>query len=373
MGPPVLGCVGTAKNTGKTTALAAILQEARARRYRVALTSIGYDGEELDNLTGLPKPRVWVEPGDLVASARPCLERSPVGWEHVTDCGITTALGPLALARVTSPGRVILAGPAYRRGLRRLCRLLVAVGQPDLLLVDGAFGRLSPLAGAGGVVVSTGAARSADSEALARETGAIVRLFSLPRAPLRGRFLRHLQSESDCREAARCLAARGQLVIPGMVTLPAMVHLAATLEGEGSGPRGTIVFATPVQLLLAGPPVRVAEVLEQIDRLGAGLAVGAGPAILAVTVNPFYPRPVGPGQFAAAFVDAEELRARVAAAAGGRVPVVDVRREGAARLWQAVEEGLLGGRRKVEPLPGPVRSGGQAQGGGTDQGGEGGG
>ncbi|MDI6893334.1 MAG: hypothetical protein AB1503_10490 [Bacillota bacterium] len=371
MGPPVLGCVGTAKNAGKTTALTAILHEARARGYGVALTSIGYDGEELDNLTGLPKPRVEVHPGDLVASARPCLEKSPLGWELLADCGTATALGPLVLAQVTSPGRVILAGPAYRRGLRRLCRLLAAAG-PDLVLVDGAFGRLSPLAGASGVVISTGAARSRDPDVLARETGAIVQVFSLPRSPLRGRWLHHLQSESDCRQAVRYLSAGEQILVPGVVTLPALASLAGLLA-DARPHGGRIVFAHPVQLLLAGSPPQVMTVLGHLGSLGVGLAVGSGPAILAVTVSPYYPQPLGPGRFAAAFVDAHDLRSRVAAAAGGRVPAVDVRHDGAAELWRAVEEGLFGTQGKAEPLPGPLRPGGAAQVRGTDPGGEGGG
>jgi hypothetical protein len=147
-----------------------------------------------------------------------------------------------------------------------------------------------------------------------------------------------------------------------MVTLSALRHLAGMLAPEVAGARGNIVFTSPVQLLLAGEPARVVEVLEELVGLGTGLALGAGPAILAVTVNPFYPRPVGPGRFVPAFVDAEELRDRVAAAAGAGVPVVDVFRQGAERLWRAVEAGLLGARREAEPVPGPERVRREAQG-----------
>jgi hypothetical protein len=57
----VVGIAGTAKNTGKTTTLSAIMGEARKEPALVlGLTSIGYDGEGFDNVTGLPKPRIDV-------------------------------------------------------------------------------------------------------------------------------------------------------------------------------------------------------------------------------------------------------------------------------------------------------------------------
>jgi len=342
---PVLGCVGTAKNTGKTTALTAILQEARRRGYRVALTSIGYDGEELDNLTGLPKPRVEVHAGDLVGTARPCLEKSPLGWDLLADCGVSTALGPLVVARVTSPGRVILAGPAHRRGLGRLCRLLAARQESDLLLVDGAFGRLSPLGRAQGLVISTGAARSVDPEVLGREVHALTRLFSLPRHRLQGCRLRHLQSEDECRVAAWQLAGGQTVLILGMVTLAGLAWLADMISGMEAGKGwGRLLFAHPVQLLLAGPAERVLEVVYRLESLGPGLAVVGGPAILAVTVNPFYPRLLGPNRFRAARLDASQLKARVAEHVGSQIPVIDVKRDGPEQLGQVVEDWLLGRR-----------------------------
>lgn len=402
MNPPVLGCVGTAKNTGKTTALTAILREARRHGYRVALTSIGYDGEELDNLTGLPKPRVEVAPGDLVASALPCLERAPAAWELVTDCRVATALGPLVLIRVTSPGRVILAGPTHRRGLATLCRLLATRREVDLVLVDGAFGRLSPLARADGLVLSTGAARSRDLDTLGREARAIAGLLSLPRLPLRGkhrRLLPHLGVD-EAREAARLLGMGRDALVTGMVTLSGLTRLAQALPGASgptaagaqalpgaSGPTaagapappgpshlsgapdpgrpgewGSLVFADPVQLLLAGAPEAVRDVVGRIMSRGPRLAVGGGPAILAVTANPYYPVRLGGGRFRAHAVDAEALRRSLEEHLGGGVPLTDVLREGPDRLWRVVEEKLLATRRTgtegaAEPLPGTVRAG----------------
>lgn len=357
----VLGCVGTAKNTGKTTALAAILAGARARGLRVALTSIGYDGEDVDNVTGLPKPRVEAVEGDVVATARVCLDRSSAGWDILGYCGLTTALGPLVLARVTSPGRVILAGPPHRRGLGRLCRLLDRWDRADFLVVDGAFGRLSPLGLAHGLVLSTGAARSRDADALGQEARAIVDLLSLPRIPSGARLRRHLYSEEDCRRVAERLRAGDTVSVPGMVTLDGLTRLAELLgKAPPEGGWGHLVFQDGVQLLLAGPPGPVRAAVVRLTALGLPLGLRGGPGILAVTVNPFYPVPLGAGRFGASYLEATHLKVRVESHLQGRSPVFDVRRDGAGRLWQAVEEGLFARRNgtgKAQPLPGPLRPG----------------
>jgi uncharacterized NAD-dependent epimerase/dehydratase family protein len=72
-----LGIAGTAKNTGKTTTLQAVVRAIRRSGTGVYLTSIGYDGEEVDTVTGLPKPKVVVEEGDMVATALSFLRSSP--------------------------------------------------------------------------------------------------------------------------------------------------------------------------------------------------------------------------------------------------------------------------------------------------------
>ncbi|MBA7549071.1 hypothetical protein ES705_41544 [subsurface metagenome] len=57
----VLGILGTAKNTGKTTTTSTLLKIANNRNLSVGITSIGYDGEDVDNITGLPKPRIFTK------------------------------------------------------------------------------------------------------------------------------------------------------------------------------------------------------------------------------------------------------------------------------------------------------------------------
>ena len=79
-----IGFAGTAKNTGKTSTALHVLQLCHEHGLQVALTSIGYDGETMDNVTGLPKPRYWLEPGMLLATSERCLKAGTAGSDNKT-------------------------------------------------------------------------------------------------------------------------------------------------------------------------------------------------------------------------------------------------------------------------------------------------
>ncbi|HZW04217.1 MAG TPA: hypothetical protein VFF68_09840, partial [Anaerolineaceae bacterium] len=174
-----IGFAGTAKNTGKTTTASAVLQAAHGAGRIVALTSIGYDGEAVDTVTGLPKPRYFLPAGVLVATTDRCLAAGSAGCEILAGTGITTILGEIRLARVTQPGLVLLAGPNRRADLERVLAALAASGAA-LTLVDGALNRLVPLSAAGGLVLSTGAALHVAPCQVAAHAAGLVQIFSLP-------------------------------------------------------------------------------------------------------------------------------------------------------------------------------------------------
>ena len=64
-----IAVIGLAKNSGKTVTLNAIIKGAQASGISVGVASAGRDGEKLDALTGLPKPKIALQKGTLVATA----------------------------------------------------------------------------------------------------------------------------------------------------------------------------------------------------------------------------------------------------------------------------------------------------------------
>src|SRR5207248_6272098 len=119
-----LALIGLAKNVGKTTTtnhlLAALLNEGFYGARELALTSLGLDGEATDAMTGLPKPRYVPQAGLLVATTLDLLLRAEsegTQVERLLQLPGRTALGPVILARILRPGRVIIAGPTLLHDL----------------------------------------------------------------------------------------------------------------------------------------------------------------------------------------------------------------------------------------------------------------
>ncbi|BDG59038.1 hypothetical protein [Caldinitratiruptor microaerophilus] len=336
-----IGVAGTAKNTGKTTTLTALLQVAAGLGAPVGLTSIGFDGEDLDHLTGLPKPRVDVPAGTWVATARPLLKVGTARLEPVSGTGVQTAVGEVVLARAEEAGRVVLAGPATAAGLRTV---LAALPRSGLCLVDGAFGRMAPMLATQGLVLATGAAYRRQLPALLAETAALVWLFERPVLdPPAGPVVRlhGILTPNDAKQASEALRRFGgaagelRLVLGGVVPVAGLEILAEVLEALPIAPE--IQFDNVMCLALGGPPLKVRGLLRRLGRRSrVGLARGF--PLLAVTVNPFFPDESG-GKFRPGYVDGQRLREEMAASLP--VPVVDVRQQDASTVLHQVVGNLL--------------------------------
>ncbi|MFZ5825484.1 MAG: hypothetical protein ACOY94_14380 [Bacillota bacterium] len=349
---PAIGVVGTAKNTGKTTTLVALLQALAGAGLRPAVTSIGFDGESQDHITGLPKPRIDVTKGALVATAERVLPEGTAALEPLCRTGVQTALGEVVIGRATASGRAVLAGPATGAGLRQVLEALVPL-EPDLCLVDGAFGRMAPMVETDGLILATGAARSQDLATLVAETRALLWLFrrrALPPADLplvrAGNLLTPAAGAALAGELAAA-AARGsgvRLDLTGAIAQPA---LAALLDNLPALPfRLEVRAPDPVRMALAGPPAPTAALWRRLSRRGR-VGVAKPLPLLAVTVNPFYPEPALRG-YEAAFIDARALHAAMAGALS--VPVIDTVKEGKEVLFAKIRRKLRGThKRGTEP------------------------
>src|SRR5215469_2589556 len=173
-----LSLVGLSKNAGKTTTtnhlLETLLGEYLYRPQELALTSLGLDGEATDALTGLPKPRYVPQAGLLVATTADLLrqaEREGARIERLQQLPGRTALGPVFLARVLRPGRIVIAGPTLLSNLCSSLDLLPALGV-RLSIIDGAINRLGAAAPGvtGACILCTGASAAATPELVARRT-----------------------------------------------------------------------------------------------------------------------------------------------------------------------------------------------------------
>ncbi|TNF07419.1 MAG: hypothetical protein EP317_04750 [Bacillota bacterium] len=173
-----IGVFGLAKNTGKTTTLNYMM--SLYQHAKIGLTSIGLDGEDLDQINYLPKPKIHVKKGMIVATTQACLEDTKITYQLLKKVDLFTALGPVRMIEVLSDGFLVVAGPTTNKELR----LLLDVMKPyvDKLFIDGAFNRMTfaSLNQIDAMVLATGAAVHPSMDKTIQRTKAIVESFQLP-------------------------------------------------------------------------------------------------------------------------------------------------------------------------------------------------
>ncbi|MDR2133268.1 MAG: hypothetical protein LBP30_07995, partial [Clostridiales Family XIII bacterium] len=157
----IVSVVGMAKNTGKTTTLGVLIEEARDAGVRLGITSTGRDGETEDLVTGTAKPKVFLPEGAMATIPTELYAFADAGLEilRMTDYG--TALGRVMICGAVSEGYAQVAGPVSATGQMGVCAEMLALGA-DRILIDGAVDRRSVAAprASDAVILATGAALS---------------------------------------------------------------------------------------------------------------------------------------------------------------------------------------------------------------------
>jgi hypothetical protein len=361
-----LGIAGTAKNTGKTTATAAILEELRLRGIPISITSIGYDGEDMDTITGLPKPKLRLEPGDIIATADKCIKASTAGLSMIEDTKIVTPLGKIFIAEVKRAGLAVTAGPNKRSDVRVITRLLERI-RPGVILVDGALNRIAPMSETDGIILATGAARTPNIVTLSEETSAFAKIAALPTTPdavaiadrsldgvtlfgpelseLRNERYTSLLTEKDIEGLLGNFPPDGsQLYVPGIISKEALIALKKMYQKQPR--RLFLAFQDTFKALIIDDPAGVYQELNEMEEYGILTGVLKRVPLFAITINPFYPEfRVDDNSYRKAFID--PVRLELAMKAQTHLPVYNVVRHGARGLVDAV---LLNRGRWESPL-----------------------
>lgn len=175
-----ISIIGMEKNVGKTTLLNFLIKKIGDKRV-VGLTSIGRDGEEVDVVTTTSKPRIYVYPNTIIATARDCLRNCDITGEILYTTDFSTPMGNIVLVRAVTAGYVDIAGPSFNSQIKEILELMERFGS-GLSIVDGALSRkgsaMSDVTEA--TILSTGAALSLDMGKVIDETKTTTSLLQLP-------------------------------------------------------------------------------------------------------------------------------------------------------------------------------------------------
>lgn len=176
-----LSIVGMEKNTGKTECLNYILRQLRERNLNFFITSIGIDGESVDQVTNTQKPEIEVfENSYFVTSETHYKQRQIIS--EITDVSKErTSLGRLVTAKALNSGKIILSGPSNTSLLQKFIQKSVDY-DTTICIIDGALSRLSsasPIVSES-MILTTGTAVSANIKTLINKTVFTHNLINLP-------------------------------------------------------------------------------------------------------------------------------------------------------------------------------------------------
>jgi len=173
-----ISIIGTAKNVGKTTVLNQIINEYKGTK--MGITSIGLDGEKVDNISYKPKPRILVHENMLIATAKTCLEQCYFEYEIFEETDIRTGLGNIVIIEVKSSGLALVAGPSTNNEMLSIIALLNKHGV-EKIFIDGALFRksIASFKISDAVIFSTGASYSINLDKVVDDTILLVKNFNL--------------------------------------------------------------------------------------------------------------------------------------------------------------------------------------------------
>jgi hypothetical protein len=184
-----LSIVGLEKNTGKTECLNYVLKRVPLERVKVGVSSIGIDGERIDQITLTPKPEIFLREGMLFTTTEKHYRERRVLSEILDISSESTSMGRLVTARALKGGKVLLSGPPTTSSLIKWTELLKNRFKADLCIIDGALSRLSLATPAlsDAMILATGAALSISIRELIERTAFVVELINLPEADIKNR------------------------------------------------------------------------------------------------------------------------------------------------------------------------------------------
>ncbi|MCF7924052.1 MAG: hypothetical protein K9L64_02965 [Candidatus Izimaplasma sp.] len=169
--------MGNAKNAGKTTVLNSII----VSNYNpLIITSIGLDGEEIDQVTYLEKPQVVVKKGDIVATAKATLNKFKANYKILMNTKIFTSIGEVVICEIQTRGKVLVAGPSLVSDMKKLINTLRHFSNYKIL-IDGAFFRQSFASVSQASILVIGANYSPDIDKTVEHAGLLYKKLTLPK------------------------------------------------------------------------------------------------------------------------------------------------------------------------------------------------
>ncbi|MGB4655304.1 MAG: hypothetical protein WBH98_07725 [Bacteroidales bacterium] len=176
---------GLEKNSGKTTCLNYIIDKLYFDyNKKIAITSIGLDGESVDQVTTTAKPEINLHKGMIFVTSEKFYLQKMLDAKIHNVSNQRSSMGRMVTAEAMSDGKCIIAGPDKTSWVKEIIQQIKSINNinTDVILIDGAISRsfhASP-AIAEAIVLCTGAVISPHINTIVSKTKHWVNIVNIP-------------------------------------------------------------------------------------------------------------------------------------------------------------------------------------------------
>lgn len=143
---------------------------------------MGLDGEKIDQITHMKKPRIYALQGYLIVTAIKTLSEFEAEYQILETTDINTALGKIVIVNIVKEGNVLIAGPSVISDIEKTLKLLEKYALKNIF-IDGAFFRHSLAKTSEITILVIGANLNSDIDQVVKNAEAIVKKFNLKTVP----------------------------------------------------------------------------------------------------------------------------------------------------------------------------------------------
>ncbi len=151
---------------------------------RLAITSIGLDGEEIDQVTSMEKPQIYVKPGYIVATAFDTLKNYSCKYKILEKTELITSIGEVVIIEILDEGKALVAGPSKVKDMQKLTNILEKY-KLEKIIIDGAFSRQAFAKAADATIFVVGANKDKNIDNVVKDAFLQYRKFTLKTSPLK--------------------------------------------------------------------------------------------------------------------------------------------------------------------------------------------
>ncbi len=159
----------------------------------IAITSIGLDGEKIDQVTFMEKPRIFVLEGYIIATALDTLKMFEAEYDVLNTTDIYTPIGNIVIVKIKKAGNALIAGPSVVFDMEKLIEIL-GLYELKKIFIDGAFFRHSLAKLSEATILVIGANLSRDMETVLLDSNLTYKKFNLHEIDEKFRFLQDMKN-----------------------------------------------------------------------------------------------------------------------------------------------------------------------------------